>query len=122
MVQVGPPLALLLATIVACGLARPLVFAVASSAKLCAFHSLNALANPTLLESTSSLAGLLAFQSLPDLAIVNELSPWVTAISATSVSGMSHRVLSRNSIGRLNTRSALYFFSTKICAASGVLA
>src|SRR5262245_53787240 len=121
MVQVGPPLALLLATMVACGLARPLVFAVASSAKLCAFISLNALAKVTLDESTSSLAGLLAFQSLPVLAIVYELSPRLTAISATSASAMSHRVLSRNSIGRLSTRSALYFLTTNTCGASGVL-
>src|SRR5215831_6586257 len=122
MVQVGPPLALLLATIVACGLGRPLVLAVASSAKLCAFHSLNALAKVTFAVSISNFAGLVAFQSLPDLAIVYELSPWVTAISATSLSGMSHSVLSRNSIGRFSTRSALYFFRTKICGASGVLA
>ena len=45
MVQVAGALPLPLATIVAWGLARPLVFGVASSAKLCAFHSLKALAN-----------------------------------------------------------------------------
>src|SRR4029079_1844590 len=119
--MVQPTPALPLATIVACGLARPFVFGVASSAKLCAFQSLNALANVTLLESRSNLAGLLAFHSAPDLAIVNELSPWLTAISEASVAGMSQRFLSRRSIGRFSTRSALYFFTRNTCGASGVL-
>src|SRR6266702_4660365 len=104
---------------VACGLARPLAFGFGSSAYPVAFQALKAPAmGVTLLGSTSVLAGLVAFQSLPFLTSVYDSAPWLTATSVTSFSDTSQMVLSRNSIGRLLTCSTPYFLTTKICGDS----
>jgi hypothetical protein len=103
------------------GLARPLSFSDWSSANEVAFQSLNAPAiGVTLAESTSSF-GLVAFQSLPLLTSVYDLSPALTEISPRLSAVRSQSVLSRNSIGRLSTRLRLNCLTRKVWGASAFL-
>src|SRR6185312_9879584 len=103
------------------GLASPLSLGDWSSANAVAFQSLNAPAIGVAFAASSSSFGLVAFQSLPLLTSVYDLSPALTEISDRAPAARSQSVLSRNSSGRLSTRSRLNFLTRKVCGASAFL-
>ena len=95
------------AVITALGLARPLAVLDWSSPKPVAFQSLKVVAMlETFDASRVTPAGRVRRHSLSWTSVYESLS-WLTAISPRFASGMSHRVLSRKSSGRLLIRSAL---------------